>query len=98
MNGWVALAGAVVLSSMTAAPVLAGSWEHGGWERGGWQYRRGGWCHLASCPCCQGPYSIYRYHPAQEFVAAYYTSPHGVGVGYTTSAYSTNGYLRWLRN
>ena len=93
MKGWVALAGAVLLSLMMAAPVLAGSWEYGGW-----QYRRGGWCHLASCPCCRGPYSIYRYHPAHDFVAAYYTNPRGVGVGYSTSAYSTDGYLRWRRN
>jgi hypothetical protein len=83
---------------MIAAPVLARSWEYGGWEYGGWQYRGGGWCHLASCPCCRGPYSVYRYHWAHEFVAAYYTSPRGVGVGYSTPAYSIDGYLRWRRN
>ena len=98
MKGWVALVGAVLLGSMTAAPVLAGGWGYGGWEYGGWQYRRGGWCHLTLYPCCGGPYSIYRHHPALDFQAAYYNSPRGVGWGYSTAAYSTNGYPRRLKD
>jgi len=88
MKGWVALAGAILFSSMSATPVLAGWWE----------YRGRGWCHYVSYPCCRGPFSLYRNIPALNYSAAYYNSPRGVGAGYLTTAYSTNGYPRWLKN
>jgi hypothetical protein len=94
MNGSVLLAGTVLLSLTTAAPVLAG----GGWEHGGGQYRGGGWCRLALCPCCRGPHSIYRHHPALDYHAAYYTSPRGVGPGHSTTAYSPDGRAHRLKN
>ena len=86
MKGWFALTGAILFSLMTATPVLAG----------GWEYRGRGWCHYAWYPCCWGPFSLYRHSPALNYSPAYYNSPRGVGRGYSTTAYSTNGYPRRL--
>jgi hypothetical protein len=88
MKGCIVLAGTILLSLMTSPPALAGEWV----------YRGAGWCHHARYPWCHcgcfGPFSIYRHHPARDFIAAYYTSPRGVGRGYTTTAYSTSGRFR----
>jgi hypothetical protein len=84
MKGCVALTSAFMITLVMSASALAN----------GWVYRGAGWCHYAryGC-CCGGRYSIYNYHPAREFVAAYYTNLRGVGKGYSTPAYDGSGYL-----
>ena len=94
MKCWVALAGAVLLASVTSAPALAGG---GVYRADGWHSGRV-WCHrawYARCGCgCRVGLAIYYYNPARDYQAAYYNSRGGVGRGYSTTAYSTSGYPR----
>jgi hypothetical protein len=92
MKCWVALVGAVLIASVTSAPAVSA----GGFCCGGDWGSRKGWCHRAAfarCSCgCRRPISIYYYHPGRDYAAAYYYSRGGVGRGYSTTAYSTDGY------
>jgi hypothetical protein len=89
---------AMILVSLAASPASAngGAWS---WGRGTlrhhvWHYR---FWHHRSCRCARGPYTRY-YTPAQDYAAFYYNSRGGVGRGYSTPAYSTDGYAHHYRN
>jgi hypothetical protein len=83
--------GAVLLATLPSERARAG----GGFYRpGGWHWA-GVRCHRAwhhRCCACGVARSIYYYHPARNFAVAYYNSRRGVGRGYSTTAYSLDGY------
>ena len=87
---------AVILGSLVSTPASAGEggyYRERGWGRG--TLPRHVW-HHRSCRCGLGRVNLY-YTPAQDYAAFYYNSRGGVGRGYSTTAYSTNGYPHHYR-
>jgi hypothetical protein len=81
---------AMILVSLVSSPASAnnGTWSFGilrhyVWHHYAWHHR--------SCSCALGRFN--RYHtPAQDYTAI------GVGPGYSTAAYSTDGYAHHYRD
>jgi hypothetical protein len=91
---------AMILVSLVASPASANgdAWSWGrGWgtlRHHVWHYR---FWHHRSCRCAPGPYTRYN-TPARDYAAFYYNSRGGVGRGYSTPAYSTDGYAHHYSN
>jgi hypothetical protein len=86
----------LVLSTALLAPSLtvSASAGEGAYRRGGWGPDRT-WCRSAwhgQPHGCGVSLRIYYYSPARDYAAVLYNSRGGVGRGYATTAYSTDGY------